>query len=389
MGPQEKQSNAAQAGRGQDQASTPTSDRTTRVLGTEVTLRDFGVQPNGEATASGIWFARDVRKSIVTSVGDAKDLTVNPFGIQANLSGSASLPLDDLLNNLGVKRISGSVDVRGIGGGTAASQSPSSPFGQLFASGDAFKYSAGVSQSGVSMGYAGVGMEEFSQWLSNGRMKFSEATIRYNGEDFVVTPTFTIQQIPGFSFSPTTSIDSVFQAIEGQSPLYDHILSGDPNNPSAGLPLEGHRLFMNSYSFSEQPGASVIKLDLTRNDNLFKQSVLLGHEPSVGNFLGVRSIFDAYEQNGVFTSGDGIASLMPQEKQRVAHYHILGDLLYAQQSDGTHSVGGSAKFNYEKGKEAFSINLKLDRELDNFLRGSDGGLDKPDWSGSIFIEFRR
>jgi|GEM_PF-6905320 len=54
MGPQEKQTQATPRGGNLEQTTSPTSDRTTKISGTEVTLRDCGVNHSGDATTSGI-----------------------------------------------------------------------------------------------------------------------------------------------------------------------------------------------------------------------------------------------------------------------------------------------------------------------------------------------
>jgi hypothetical protein len=384
--------NSAVQGGGTPEARVHTgTDHTFQVGGADVTLHDYRTHPDGTPTTSGMSFRKDIRARVAGAASSQQSSAIGSlFEAQSLISAPQVSSFDKALSSIGVEQLSGAISPGDLSRGLLG------PSVSLGAQGEGFASSAGLSDSGIWLGYSGAGMEEFSRWLSNGQTTLTQATLLFDGQKVVLTPTLVAEPIPGFSFSTTTTIDSIFEGIEGRHSLYDHSLSGSPDDPFAGMRLGESRLFMNQYSFANSPGASVFKFDLVPDHTMSNLSLLVGATPGMGNFVGLRSSFEAQQRGGVWSpvqSRHGESLFGPRKTN---YYFAQGDVLYQQRPDGTHGIGGSIavewnSFNRERPSDSLLIKLNVDRDLGEFGR-PDSTLNATagdQWSGSLWIELRR
>lgn len=382
--------NAAQQGGGAPEVRTQAgADQRFQFGGADVTLHDYRTHPDGTATSSGMSLRKDIRARLVGAASPQQSVgTAGLFEAQSAMTAPQASSLGEALSAIGVEQISGMIRPGELSGSLRGAS------GSLGITGAGFASSAGFSGSGIWLGSSGAGVEEFSSWLTNGQARLTQATLLYDGHRVSMTPTLVVEPIRGFSFSATTTIDSIFQGIEGQPSLYDHFLAGAPDDPYAGMRLGESRLFMNQYSFANSPGASLFKFDLVPDHNMSSLSFIVGATPGMGNFAGLRSTFEAERRGGVFAPAQSRESDALFGPRNTKYYFAQGDVLYEQRPDGRHAVGGSiaierSSFNRDRATDSLLIKLQVDRELGEFGRpGSTLDSRLHEWSSSLWIEFK-
>jgi hypothetical protein len=302
------------------------------IEGVNVNLNGVNAEPDGTVSAAGMSFTRDVRRAIGGHAGVSRGQSGQPqfFHAQESFSGPEANRVDLFLRNLGINRVSGDANF---------GQHGTPAHGQVQIAGVDFNSVLNASPSQVSLGYQSPALEEFSHWISGGKVRVAQATVGYDGNRLTFSPTFTTQPVSGFTISATTRIQDIFATVDGRPSLFDSSLAGGPDQPGGGWRFGDMRLFGNHYSLSDQPGSAIMKYDLFHDNRMFQSSIVLGTTQEFGTFIGARSVFHAREYRGQFSPIDSPLSFSSAQSVGVTYYYAVGDLLYQQRAGGDEVVG--------------------------------------------------
>lgn len=346
--------------------------------GTDFTLHGFSASPAGDARASGFSFRGELQRKLAGAI-PTRDVGGSPID-QFAAPSIFNLPrpggVQAALEELGIQQISG------------AARFGSSPAAGISVAGEGFNSALRIEQEGAAWSYAGLGAKKFSEFLSAGKVSITRVTLSVDGREVQITPTVTTELFPGISVSATTALDDVFSRLQSATPMHDHILSGSPLDPEAGVSSETGRFLFNQYTFTDMPGSSVFTMNYLPHHGMSNVSLILGAMPSLGNFLGMRSTLEAEQHGRVLSPVGQYDELNPFSKLRPALISAQGDILSYQKPDGTFGVAGVLSVERDAKNNSVRLKLQLDRNLGLFGEPQGGPAfdNRPDWTTSLLLE---
>jgi hypothetical protein len=206
---------------------------------------------------------------------------------------------------------------------------PGQEYALLTTSGEFFNQSFEADRTGFSYTVQGESVQSISDWITNGRGEFSSVRMWTDGRDIVFTPAYTLPRLfPGVSTTLSSNVTSILKSTNGMRPQYEHMLSGDPNNPTAGVPVGSGRFTFNQF------GAA---------DSLVSTFDFRGGSIDSSLYLGTG--FNGYN----FVAFRGCGNLFGGTAQ--------ADALFAQSVAGGSGIGGALSFSkaFESTLVRFSV----------------------------------
>jgi hypothetical protein len=193
---------------------------------------------------------------------------------------------------------------------------PGSERGVLLTKGEFLDQGLSLDRKGLTYSVAGQPVSDFSRWLLGARGEFSAITLRTNGRQYALTPSYSLMNIsPNMSMSLSSNVGNLMSLTEGMTPQYNHMFSGDLRDSGAGVEVARGRLVMNSYRFDAAPYTTMTRFDFEA-DRL-NGSLLVGTGLQGYNFVGFRGFWHVYNSD------------------------VQTDALYAQRFGGGAGVAGS------------------------------------------------
>jgi hypothetical protein len=193
---------------------------------------------------------------------------------------------------------------------------PGQEYATLTTHGEFFKQNFEANRAGFSYSVSGAPIREVTEWLTNGRGEFSSMRLWTNGQQFLFAPAYTLPSVvPGFSTTLSGNVSTIMNSTRGLAAQYQHLLSGDHNDPNAGVPVAGGRFTYNSFGMAD----SVVSTFDFRGERIHSS-------------LYVGTGFNGYN----FVAFRGMGDLMGGVAQ--------ADALFAQSVAGGSGLGGTLRF---------------------------------------------
>lgn len=289
-------------------------NRTIRVdPATDLTLHNVHVnEASGEVQLGGI-SARTMGRSFLQAsavplIDPSTNRLAEPAHVyQHNVREMFSTPseLQKRLETLGIDRAELFVVLK-----------PGQEYAVVTTSGEFFNQSFEASRAGVTYVVEGETLRQAADWITNGRGEFSSVRMWTDGREFLFAPSYTVPRlIPGFSTTVSGNVTSILNSTHGMRPQYDHMLSGDPNDPSAGIPVGGGRFTYNQFGVADSVVSTFDFRGESTNSSLYVGTGFNGY-----NFVAFRGM-------GQLASGMAQA-----------------DALFAQSVAGGSGIAGSLSF---------------------------------------------
>lgn len=251
---------------------------------------------------------------------------------------------------------------------------PGSEQASLRTTDDVFQQGMHLDRQGLTYSVQGEPIGDLTNWIMGNRGEFSALTLWTNGREYALAPSYTLNEIaPGTSMSVSSNVGRFMSMTDGLTPQFNHMLSGDIQDPSSGADVANGRLVINSYRIFSLSDATVTRFDF-RGEQL-DASLLLGTGLQGYNFIALRGIGHPYQSV------------------------LQGDAFYLQNSEGSSGIAGSLSVFRELGPQRDLYRISLEgyhlfrggqEEANPFYGSGLGGPQADPQSGlRFYLELRR
>jgi hypothetical protein len=203
-----------------------------------------------------------------------------------------------------------------------------------------------ANRSGLSYALDGQAIRDMTNFITNGQGEFSSVRMWTDGRELLFAPSYTFSGIaPGVSTTLSGNVGAIMNSTRGLRPEYEHMLSGDPNDPTAGVPLGNGRFTYNLFRMAD---SAVTTFDFRGE--------------SIESSLYVGTGFNGYN----FVAFRGLGDLLGGRAQ--------ADALFAQSLSGGSGVGGTLSFSTVVDPMLLKFSVEGYKQFEAPTGGFDGGV---------------